>query len=469
MTSPPISSSAWWTLGLLVLACEATPADEFAWLDEAPRVPEGRAIPEVERSTPDAQPDGSDCGKRTGRTQDGTCRLLATDDANYVERVLLPAGRFVIGRVPLVYDGSTAKKIRSPRWPNQPPRFADVESFWIDLVEVTREAYAECVSEGACSPATCVDGSDGRRDPTSEITGLPQTCVTHSQAKKFCAHRGGRLPTATEWEYAARGVDARVFPWGNEIRDEITDVIMPVSIRVDASYFGILGLGSNANEWVADAFEHDLGLASFASGFRDADGPMAQARREWELRLACGESRDKCALSETDTQRFAIKGPAVVGVRAARDSAPRGETPPTTLEGWKEVVQHPQLGFRCAADVRPSDPEYVVPALPPQIPWIVRTSGEGQPALEIFGGIAEAVSRAEARRFCAVLHLPREEPGGWRLPTLDEIIASANFFRGPGPFWSEDGSVEQVGGTWSARPLADEDALLARCVRDAQG
>ena len=58
-------------------------------------------------------------------------------------------------------------------------------------------------------------GEDGEVDGT-----LPAVHVTFEEAAAYCAARGKRLPTADEWEWAARGADRRIFPWGDDWETE---------------------------------------------------------------------------------------------------------------------------------------------------------------------------------------------------------------------------------------------------------
>jgi hypothetical protein len=129
------------------------------------------------------------------------------------------------------------------------------------------------------------------------------------------------------------------------------------------------------------------------------------------------------------------------------------------------------LGFRCAADLGGDVEVLRVPAKRPALP-IARQVGQ----LWLFGGVAESVDRSEAAEFCKLLKVEAFDRTftEWRLPTLAEVQAVADSFRGPGPFWTEDGAAVQKPvadrpaptDPWEAETADPSEPLAARCVHE---
>lgn len=119
-----------------------------------------------------------------------------------------------------------------------------VAPFWIQEHEVTHAEYARF---------------DTTHAYPSGRGAHPVVDVTWDQARAYAEWRGGRLPTETEWEFAARGVDSRVYPWGDEPptchRAHFADCdprrALPVMSRpAGATPVGVHDLAGNVWEWV---------------------------------------------------------------------------------------------------------------------------------------------------------------------------------------------------------------------------
>ena len=153
-----------------------------------------------------------------------------------------------------------------------PQHIVSLDSFWIDQTEVTNAQYRKCVEAGICTePATCKKGEFTYYD--TEQMDHPVVCVSWGDAQNYCEWVGARLPSEAEWEYAFRGEQNLIYPWGNafdgtklnycDVNCELSHAddryndhyvkTAPVgSHPEDVSWCGAFDLSGNISEWVAD-------------------------------------------------------------------------------------------------------------------------------------------------------------------------------------------------------------------------
>src|SRR5437868_10333993 len=79
-----------------------------------------------------------------------------------------------------------------------------VPAFFLDETEVSNSAFAEFCRATGCTPPNPSAAGD-----------LPVVGITVAQARAFAQWSGKRLPTALEWERAARDIDGFRYPWGD--------------------------------------------------------------------------------------------------------------------------------------------------------------------------------------------------------------------------------------------------------------
>jgi len=208
------------------------------------------------------------------------------------EVVEVPAGRFIAGSDPAEREAAYRLDeaayghdvTRRQRWyESEPPRYeAWLAAFAITATPITNRLYAAFVAATG-HPAPAVSEAEWRRSglvhpyertrrhawqggrPPTGREDHPVVLVSHADAEAFAAWlsaatgRRWRLPTAPEWEKAARGCDGRRFPWGaawdprrlNSHDAGPFDTLPVGRFPAGASPFGLLDAAGQVFEWTA--------------------------------------------------------------------------------------------------------------------------------------------------------------------------------------------------------------------------
>jgi serine/threonine-protein kinase len=134
-------------------------------------------------------------------------------------------------------------------------RESDVESFYIDIFPITNADYRKFMEATGYRPPKFW-AEDRLKDDKAPVVG-----VSWYDADKYATWAGKQLPSASQWEKAARGLEGRVYPWGNEIDEskanyghvDGTDEVTPVDrYEENRSVFGVRDLAGNVWEWTRD-------------------------------------------------------------------------------------------------------------------------------------------------------------------------------------------------------------------------
>lgn len=255
-------------------------------------------------------------------------RLPISMKLDYQE-ILIPRGEFYRGITE--EDGRKLLRYGSAVLPNErPQRKICLDAYSIEKYPVTNEQYAFFEREkGFTTPS--IQGNGNWRDYFSPGTEThPAVCIPFEIMQLYASWMGKRLPTEAEWEKAARGLDKRLWPWGDDFSPEKCNAqesrighLTPVEkFESSPTPFGCVDMVGNCWELTSDWYDVNYQGTHFYYAHSPDRNP---------------------------------KGPEVGIVHVMRGGAfstMLGNCRPSFRIGYDSSTQWNRVGFRCARSVR---------------------------------------------------------------------------------------------------------------------
>ena len=177
---------------------------------------------------------------------------------------LLDGGTFLQGSESALFPSS---------WSETPAHDVTVPTFEMMTTEATTSQYAQCVLAEVCAEPLVAQGENSGKNCNWLWWGRddhPVNCVNAYEAEAYCEWIDARLPSESEWEYAARsgGQDIE-YPWGDEPASCDLAIMSagnyqygcglghtwPVCSKpLGNTEQGLCDMGGNVKEWVQDCW-----------------------------------------------------------------------------------------------------------------------------------------------------------------------------------------------------------------------
>jgi formylglycine-generating enzyme required for sulfatase activity len=260
-----------------------------------------------------------------------------------------------------------------------PPHAVFVNNFYMERYEVSYQQYVDFLNTlgpsghlNKCggNPCAAIKGtlaSQGE-DPNSFIkfdgtrysvavdfyVNRPVAFVSWFGADAYCRSLGRRLPTEAQWEFAARGAEGRLYPWGSTWDETRARTSRPTNqggpdeinaFTTGLTPEGLYNMAGNVSEWVADFYSATYYKEVQANAI-DPQGPTGG-----QTRVVRGGSWDTLPLFARSVHR-------------------QDQNPLRPLNS---------IGFRCAADQNTVQPTAPGQSAPGGVPTATVTPGSLAP------------------------------------------------------------------------------------------